>query len=70
MGQARYWGIFFTKSGPFTELFTYVASLRNYFPNLAPEVGANEDGADLVHAGSILIGADLPSAPISFRLHT
>ena len=58
--------VFFVKSDPLAKLITHVASLRKYCPNLTPKVGANEDGADLVYVVSNLVGADLPSAPISF----
>ena len=56
----------------FCQIWTFIETngtschLAKLLINLVPEVGSNENGADLVHIGSTnLIGVDLPSTPIS-----
>ena len=48
----------FCQIWPFCETNLKSGLSPKLFSNLAPEVGSNEDGADLVHVGSILVGAD------------
>ena len=56
---------FFHQIWTFAETNTTSGPSAKLFVNMVPEIGSNEDGADLVHVGSNKIGADLPLVPVS-----